>query len=104
MLELLALPSWDGVPRPLDDWADALRAAGHEPTVEHDGPDAAWIAVAALGLRGFAVIEGGKAAAINFELTGVDPEPATALLESAARGLGWEVHPDDDDADDCDDT
>ncbi len=46
------------------------------------------------------VIENGHAAAINFELHALDPEPATRAIEEAADALGWEIHPDDDEDED----
>ena len=97
MLEFLAIPAWDGPPRSLDDWAAALAASGHTPTIDRLGPGEAWLEVAALRLRGYAVIEGNLVSAINFELHAPDTtEPTIRFLESAAQSLGWEVHPDDD--------
>ena len=45
------------------------------------------------------MIEGGHAAAINFELHGIDPNPSTRALEAASAALGWELHVDEDDED-----
>lgn len=97
MLELLAIPAWNGSPRSLDEWAAALAVSGHTPTIERLGPDEAWLELAPLRLRGYAVIEGNLASAINFELHDPDAESTIRLLESASQSLGWEVHPDDDD-------
>jgi hypothetical protein len=97
MLEFLAIPAWDGRPRSLDDWTAALATStGHAPTIDRLGPDEAWLEVAPLRLRGYAVIEGNLISAINFELHAPDAAPTIRFLESAAQFLGWEVHPDDD--------
>lgn len=100
MIELLALPAWDATPRSLDDWTGRLAAAGQKATVERESPGSAWIEVAGLRLRGFAVIEGEHVSAINFELHDPDPAPARGLVEAAARDLGWEVHDDEDEPED----
>jgi hypothetical protein len=97
MLEFLAIPAWDGSPRSLDEWVTALSGSGHAPTIDRLGPDEAWLELAPLRLRGYAVVEGNLATAINFELHEPNPDSTLAFLESAAQSLGWEVHPDDDD-------
>ena|SRR5947209_5559021 len=104
MIELLALPGWDAPPRTLDDWAAQLAAQGAPARIVREAAGATWLEVAALRLRGFAVIEGPHVSAINFELAAPDPGPATQAIETAARALGWEVHPDepDDEGDDDD--
>ena len=100
MIELLAVPAWDAPPRSLADWQAALTDQGCTPTIERDGPDECWLVLGSLRLRGYLVLEGEHVAAINFELA--DPEPAatTKVLEAAAVTLGWEIHPDDEEADD----
>jgi len=104
MLEFLAIPAWNGAPRSLDDWAAALKAAaGHAPTIDRLGPDEAWLELAPLRLRGYAVIDGNLVSAINFELHGPNLETTLGFLESAAQSLGWEVHPDDDEDEEHDD-
>lgn len=96
MLELLAIPAWDGSPRSIDDWMAALATSGHTPTIDRLGPDEAWLELAPLRVRGYAMLEGNLTSAINFELHDPQPDSAIAFLESAAQTLGWEVHPDDD--------
>ena len=102
MIELLAVPAWNAAATTLDAWAEALRAQGAEVSVERD-PPGAWLVVGSLRLRGYALSEGLKVEAINFELSGPDPQPATRLVEEAAAALGWEVHPDEDDDEPDDD-
>lgn len=99
MIELLAVPAWNTPPTTLDAWADALKAQGVGVQVERD-PPGAWLEVGSLRLRGYALSEGIKLEAINFELSDPDPAPATRLLETVAAALGWEVHADEDDGDD----
>jgi len=103
MIERLALPAWSTPPRPLDDWTGRLAATGQKVTVDRESPGSAWVEVAALRLRGYAVIEGGHVAAINFELHDLDPTAARDLIEAAARDLGWEVHDEEDEPDDIED-
>src|SRR5436190_384074 len=91
MTELLALPAWDSPPRSLDDWAAGLTALGHPPEVAHESPGVAWLEVAPLRLRGYAVIEGGHVTAINFELHDPDIAPSYRLVAAAASALRWEV-------------
>jgi hypothetical protein len=102
MIELLSLPGHKAPPTSLDDWVAQLSALGGPVTVTRDAPGASWLELANLRLRGYAVREGGHVGAINFELTDPDPTPASRVVESAARVLGWEVHPDDPDDDDPD--
>ncbi|MDR3634629.1 MAG: hypothetical protein P4L84_12560 [Isosphaeraceae bacterium] len=101
MIELLAVPAWNTPPSTLDAWTEALRAQGVAVNVERD-PPGAWLEVASLRLRGYALSEGLKVEAINFELSDTDSGPATRLLEAVAASLGWEIHPDEDDETDED--
>src|SRR4051812_5147973 len=96
MTELLSLPGWQAPPRTLDDWAGQLAALGHPPAVVRESGSVAWLEVAALRVRGYAVIEGPHVTAINFELSDPDPGPASRLVQAAAAALGWEVHEDED--------
>ena len=92
MIERLAIPAWKAPPRSIEEWAEAIGEGcvlGREP----DG--SAWIEVAAVGLEGFALIEGENVVAIDFDLNAPDPAPALDLLETAARTLGWELHEED---------
>lgn len=102
MIELLALPAWNAPPRTLDDWSAQLSGQGHRPTVVRDGSET-WIEVAPLRLRGYVELEGGRASAINFELSDPDPGPASQAVREAATALGWEVHAEDDEDEDEDD-
>lgn len=95
MTEYLALPAWDTQPRPLDDWVRALTEAGAPTTVEHEGRDEVWLEVAPIRVRGYVVIEGIGVTAINFELHDPETEPALAIVTTAAKSLGYEVHADD---------
>lgn len=95
MTEFLALPCWKTPPLPLDAWVAQFTAQGHLPTLAREDANACWLEVGALGLRGYAVIEGGLLSAINFELSDPDPQPALHVIEAAALALGWELHPDE---------
>ena len=100
MQEWLAIPGPSSQPIGLNVWVERLSQLGHESVLEKEDSDAFWIEIAALRLRGFAMMEGVNVDAINFELH--DPEPALAwqLLEAAASSLGWELTQEDDDDDD----
>jgi hypothetical protein len=100
MVEWLAIPATDTPPIDLSTWADRMEALGHKPTVERDGAEGAWLEVAPLKLRGYAVFEGENVEAINFELHAPDPTPALDWLKGAADGIGWELYPDDDEEED----
>jgi len=103
MTELLAVPCWDVGPTPLAAWVDRLRSQGLAVRVEPESSGVSWVEVPALRLRGYAVLAGdGGVEAINFELTDPDPAPARAVVDRAAADLAWEVHDDDDAADDDD--
>ena len=102
MVEYLALPAWETPPVKVADWVAGLSVAGGPVVVSRESSDVSWLEVAALRLRGYAVIEDGQVAAINFELRDPDPGPATRLLEEATVALGWELHADDDQAPDDD--
>ena len=97
MTEFLALPGWNTPPVTLDAWVAQLAAQGHPPTLAREAAGVCWLEVGALRLRGYAVTEGEHLAAINFELSAPDPEPALQVIQAAALALGWEVHPDDPD-------
>lgn len=101
MTELLAIPTWNAVPRALADWQAALAEQGHPAEITKDDEET-WIEVGPLRLRGYVELTGGHVEAINFELADPDPEPATRLLIAAAHALGWEIHPDEPEEDDLD--
>jgi hypothetical protein len=105
MIELLALPGWQVPPRTLDEWVFQLSELAGPVIVTRESTGVSWVEVASLRLRGYAVLEGSRVEAINFELGAPDPGPAARAVEQAAEALGWEVHPDDpgDDPDDDDD-
>lgn len=99
MRELLALPAWDTPPTPLDAWTARLAELGH-PAKLRRAEGETWLVVLPLHLRGYVVLEGADVGAINFELGAPDPAEAVALLEGAAAALGWELHEDEDEAQD----
>jgi len=104
MIELMVLPAWQAPPRVLDDWISQLGASSHRVEVSRESKNAVWLELPALRLRGYAVLEGQRVEAINFELNANDPAPALALIEAAAQALNWEVHEDEvDPEDDLDD-
>jgi len=96
LTERLAIPSWNAPPRTLADWRARFEALG-QPVIVERSPEETWLTIAPLGLRGFAVLEGGAMAALHIEIDADDPSPALALLDEAARDLGWEVHDEDED-------
>jgi hypothetical protein len=96
MIEILALPDWNTPPRTLADWSAQFAELGHASTVVRDDDGDTWIEVAAMRLRGIVELDGDRAESIYFELHDPDPTPATTLLESAARALGWEIYPEDE--------
>ena len=100
MPEYLALPAWETPSKSLDEWVAAL--AGPV-ALKRESPTVAWLEVATIQLRGYVVIEDGHPTAINFELLGPDPLPATRAIEAAAAALGWELHADDEEDADADD-
>src|SRR3954471_17527 len=88
MIELLAIPAHGTGPTTLEAWAGALRAgSGGEVTGERESAEGAWLVLGPLRLRGFAMIAGHEVEAINFELSAIDPAPATAMIEAVAAGL-----------------
>ena len=97
MIELLALPGWQAPPTTLDTWVEQLIAVAGPVTVSRESKEATWLEAGGLGFRGYAVTRGTRVEAVNFELTGPDPEAATRVIEAAARALGWEVHADEED-------
>ena len=62
-----------------------------------------WLELGKLRLRGYAMHAGPHLEAINFELAGSDPGPATAAIWASAEALGWEVDEEDGDGDGEDD-
>ena len=102
MIELLAVPAWDATPTTLTRWVEALEAQGLTVSVVRDTPGASWIEVNALRVRGYALMNGIKVEAINFELTAPDPTPARQAIEAAATTLAWEIDEDEDHDDDDD--
>ena len=94
-IELLVLPGWQSPPRSLDDWVAELTSHAGPVVVTREDADASWLEVALLQLRGYAMLVGRNVDAINFELAGTDPEPATRAVTAAAEALGWEIHLDD---------
>jgi hypothetical protein len=103
MPEYLAIPAWKTPPTPLDAWVERLTEFAGPVIVRRESSTVAWLEVAPLRVRGYVVIENGHASAINFELSDLDPEPATKALEAAAGALGWELHADDGEDDEDDD-
>jgi len=96
MIELLALPAWDTPPTLLSAWAERLEGQGLTVSVTRESTGVSWVEVGSLRLRGYAVMEGLHAEAINFELAAPDPAPARAALERAAAELAWELHEEDE--------
>ncbi|SIN97237.1 hypothetical protein SAMN05444166_1850 [Singulisphaera sp. GP187] len=105
MIELLAIPDWQTPPRTLDDWVAQLSTLAGRVEVSRESTGVSWLEIGSLRLRGYAVLDGLRVEAINFELNDPDPGPATRVIEAAAQALGFEVHPDDpdDESDDEDD-
>jgi hypothetical protein len=98
MLEYLAIPAWQTPPTSLDAWVASLTEASGSPVVvTREGSSVAWLDLGPVRVRGYVQMENGQAAAINFELHALDPEPATRVLEAAAAAVGWELHEDDED-------
>jgi hypothetical protein len=100
MIELLVLPGWQTKPTPLDAWIARLETHGGPVVVTRESTAASWLEIGSLRLRGYAMLAGRVVEAINFELPPSGPESATRAITAAAEELGWEVHPDDDEADD----
>ena len=96
MVEYLALPDWKTPSTPVDDWVVALSETAGPVIVSRESSTVTWVEVAPLRLRGYVVVENENASAINFEIHGLDPEPATLAIQQAAEALGWELHLDDD--------
>ncbi len=103
MVEYLALPGWQTPPVDVQDWVDRLTEACGPTTLIRETPTVNWVEVPGMKLRGYAVIEDGKATAINFELHSPDPEPALLALGAVASAMGWELHADDPDDPEDDD-
>lgn len=102
MVEYLAIPAWNAPARSVAEWVAALNEAGGSASARRDGSDACWFRDPGLDLEGYALIEGGRPAAIDFELRADDPSRALAVITAAALALGWEIHDEgeDDDPDD----
>ncbi|WP_435015809.1 hypothetical protein TA3x_003362 [Tundrisphaera sp. TA3] len=104
MVEYLALPDWQSPPVDINAWVACLTEACGPTTLTRESPDVNWVETPTRRLRGYAVIEAGKVAAINFELHSLDPGPTLSALEAAVAAIGWELHAEDpDDPDDDDD-
>ena len=97
MIELLAVPAWDQPSTPLKRWVEELERQGLLVTVVRESGEASWVEVSALRMRGYAVMDGLSAEAINFELTAPDPAPARRAVEIAAAALSWEIDDEPDD-------
>lgn len=97
MIELMVIPDWNTPERTLEDWVSRLSEVGGPVVVTRESVSASWIEIASLRLRGYAVIEGPRLEAINFELHASDPDPALRVIEAVSKELGWEVLPDDPD-------
>jgi hypothetical protein len=104
MMELLALPGWQTKPTTLDAWIAQLETHGGPVVVTRESPNASWLEIGPLRLRGYAVLAGRVVEAINFELNHPDPAPASRAVAAAAEAIGWEVHADSEDDDDDDDS
>ena len=102
MPEYLALPAWKSSPTTVDAWVASLSEAAGPVIVRREGSGIAWLEVLPFRLVGYAVVESGHVAAINFEVQGSRQELAVQAINTAAAALGWEVHEDDDD-DEADD-
>jgi hypothetical protein len=100
MIEFLALPDWNTPPRSIADWVAGFAAVGRTAVVARDEDNDVWIEVAPLRLRGLMDLEGDAVASVHFELHQSEAEPASRVVEEVARGLGWEVYPDEDDIED----
>jgi hypothetical protein len=97
MIELLAIPGWQTPPTSLEDWVRRLAdLAGIPVELERESPQATWIMLPTLRLRGFAVLAGPHVEAINFEVAEPDPTRATSLIAAAATALAWEIHAEDE--------
>lgn len=94
MVELLLIPAFDKPAQTAEACREAL-GEGARLVVDDGQP---WLEVPALRLRGYLVVEGGLVVAMNFEVGGDGRGAPT--VERAAEALGYEVHPDDDEADD----
>ncbi len=100
MFEILAIPGWKTAGTALSDWVAQFAGQGFEAVVTRESTDVSWIAIDALRLRGYAVMDGKTVEAINFELSDPDLHPALGALESAALALDWELDDQQDDEDD----
>jgi hypothetical protein len=103
VIELLAIPGWQTPPTTLEEWVRRLAdLAGLPVELERESPQATWIMLPALRLRGFAMLAGPHVEAINFEVAEPDPTRATSLIAAAATALAWEIHAEDEGEDDAD--
>lgn len=96
MIERLAVPQWNAPGRTLDDWVAEFHRQGHPARIVPEPPEAAWLEIAPLRLRGYVVLEGRNVSAINFELSSADSAEAHRAIEAAAERLGFELHSDED--------
>ena len=103
MPEYLALPGWQTPPVDIMAWVACLTEACGPTELTRESSDVNWVEIPTQRIRGYAVIEAGKVAAINFELFDPDPGPSLANLEAVAAAIGWELHAEDPDDPDDDD-
>jgi hypothetical protein len=104
MTERVAIPAWGTPPTTIAAWVEALETHLGPVDIDREGPNEAWLDVQERLVRGFAVIEGPHVSAVNFEIEAEDPLPAVRDLDAACLAIGWELHIDDEDGPDDDDT
>jgi hypothetical protein len=100
MTELLAIPGWKTSPTTLDAWIRGFVMEGLDARAVREAPNASWIEVPSIGLRGYAIMREAIVEAINFELDGQGAPLLQERLARVAEGLGWELHEDDGDPED----
>jgi hypothetical protein len=94
MLELLAIPAWNTPATTLDQWVAEFELRNVKAVVARESPGIFWLEAPSLRLRGYALSEGIRLEAINFELSDPIPSAASELLEATCAALGWELHED----------
>ena len=104
MIERIAIPAWGTEPTSTEVWRECLETTFGPTTVELEDRTVSWFECPSKRVRGYALIENSSVSAINFELYDEAPDESLALLEAAAGRLGWELHVDDDDDADDNDT
>ena len=80
MIELLAIPAWDTSPTTLAQWLEAFEAQSLVVSIVRDSPQASWIEVNALRLRGYALMDGIKV-------------EAAQLRAGCTRSPSWPARP-----------